>query len=559
MANGSAHPVLQFLRRLTDDEAGDPPDGELLARFAARRDEASFTALVQRHGAMVLAVCRRVLDNGHDAEDAFQATFLVLARQARSVAKPASVASWLYGVAYRTALRAKADAARRRAREREVPAMGAVDPVDEADRRDLQRLLDGELSRLPEKYRAPVVLCCLEGHTQDEAARRLGCPRKTVTTRLARALERLRRRLTRRGVVLSAAAVATVLGREAVATALPPALTEATIKAATLFGAGEAATGAVSARVATLTKEVLNAMWMHKVKTVGVMLLTVCALATAAGAFAYHLLAAEQPQAAKEEPPKAAVKGAEGPKEAPRKTDQEQLEGSWVLIAAEAGGTKAPPEELKKIDGKALFAGDKAVITQNGKTEELTFRLDPTKQPKEMNLILGKSEVHRAIYQLDGDTLKVCMSHPPQDRPTAFATKEGSKFPMLLVYKKTGESDQTTIQGTWTIVSIEAGGKVDDHITKGKLVFASDKMTHVKPDGTTGSQGTFKLDPTASPKELDGTALDGPNKDATFPGIYELDGDRLKFCFTQGFARPREFATQPGRKQLLYVLKRDTK
>src|SRR5262249_2233965 len=146
-------------------------DGQLLERFLARREESAFTALVQRHGPMVLGVCRRLLHNEHDAEDAFQATFLVLVRKAASIVPREMVGNWLYGVAYRTAQEAKAEAARRRAREQQVKDMpprqaAATERLDE-----LRALLDQELSRLPDKYRVPVVLCDLEGRTRKEAAR----------------------------------------------------------------------------------------------------------------------------------------------------------------------------------------------------------------------------------------------------------------------------------------------------------------------------------------------------------------------------------------------------
>ena len=200
--------------------------------------------------------------------------------------------------------------------------------------------------------------------------------------------------------------------------------------------------------------------------------------------------------------------------------------------------------------------GDKAVIHQGGKVEEAHFKIDSAKQPKEMNLVLGFTEVHQAIYQLEGDTLTICKTHPPETRPSTFATKAGSKWPMLLVYKKTAESDHAKLQGTWTIVSVEAGGKPDDKVTKGKIVFSKDTMTHVLPDGKK-RPATFKLDPTKTLKEMDATALDGPNKDATFPAIYELEGDSLKLCVAGTWSRPTAFATEPGRKLMVYVLKRD--
>ncbi len=558
MADGHAHPALRFLRRITAaGRGGGTPDGELLARFAARNDEAAFAALVRRHGPMVFGVCRRVLHDPHDAEDAFQATFLVLVSRAGALGRPELLGNWLYGVANRTALKARADAARRRERERQARAAAGADPADEAAGRDLRRVLDEELNRLPPKYRTPVVLCYLEGQTQEEAARRLGCPRKTVTTRLARACERLRARLTRRGVALPAGAVAATLSEQVFASAVPPALAGATLKAAALFAAGQAAAaGLDSPRVAALTNEVLRTMSMARLKTAGVMLLAACVLGTAVGVYSYGTPAADPP-VAQAGPPEPVARAAGQPPAAPQKTDQERIQGTWELVGAEVDGAKASADKVREIGGSALFAGDRAIFKQGGNVEEITFRLDPTKQPKEMNLIVGMTEVHRAIYRFDGDTLTVCKSHPPAERPTAFASKAGAKWPMLLVYKKTAEPDLARMQGIWTIVTIEAGGKADDKVTRGKIVIAGDTLAHVKPDGTTGSRGTIKLDPTKRPKEVDMTAQDGPNKDATFPAIYELDGDRLKFCMSYTWARPKEFATQPGHKQLLYVLQRD--
>src|SRR5262249_51915394 len=147
----------------------DLSDGELLQRFARQREEGAFTALLQRHGPMVLGVCQSVLHDAHDAEDAFQATFLVLVRQPGAIGKPASVASWLHGVAYRIALRARAACARRRFQERQVVPMPARELQDEVVWRDLRPVLHEEVERLPERYRMPFVLCYLEGKTNEEA------------------------------------------------------------------------------------------------------------------------------------------------------------------------------------------------------------------------------------------------------------------------------------------------------------------------------------------------------------------------------------------------------
>src|SRR5262249_34111246 len=159
-------------------------DRQLLQRFASGHDETAFTALVGRHGPMVLGVCRRVLHSIHDAEDAFQATFLVLARKAGSVRQPDALGNWLYGVAYRTALEARTRAAKRRARERELAEEPPVEPGGAIDWSDLRAVLDGEVNRLPDKYRSPFVLCYLEGRTNEEAARLLRCPKGTILSRL---------------------------------------------------------------------------------------------------------------------------------------------------------------------------------------------------------------------------------------------------------------------------------------------------------------------------------------------------------------------------------------
>jgi RNA polymerase sigma factor (sigma-70 family) len=194
MGNGHWGTVLERLRTLAGASGADADaDGPLLERFTVRRDEAAFEALLRRHGPLVLGVCRRVLQNSHDADDAFQATFLVLARKAAALDKSGSVANWLYTVAYHIALRARADATRRRAQERELPAMPTTEPSADALWRDLRPVLDEELNRLPEKHRAPVVLCYLEGKTNVEAARLLGWTKGTVSGRLARAREVLQR------------------------------------------------------------------------------------------------------------------------------------------------------------------------------------------------------------------------------------------------------------------------------------------------------------------------------------------------------------------------------
>src|SRR6516162_6428863 len=204
--------ILRHLRsRLTEERS----DAELLQRFAAHQDEEAFAALVERHGALVLEVCRRILHDTHDAEDAFQVTFLVLACKASSTRWQPTVGPWLYRVARQVALRARANAARRHAREKRAVPAPRPDPIDEADWRDSRPILEEELDRLPAKYRDPLILCCLEGKTHQEAAHLLGWPKGSISNHLARGRALLLQRLARRGITLPATVLTTVLARRA--------------------------------------------------------------------------------------------------------------------------------------------------------------------------------------------------------------------------------------------------------------------------------------------------------------------------------------------------------
>ena len=279
-------------------------DRQLLERFLRSRDEAAFEALMQRHGPMVLGVCRRVLGNGHDAEDAFQATFLVLVRNAGRVRRPDSLGNWLYGVAYRTALEARTAAARRRRKERQVADM-AGHRVDEGDAvGELREILDHELAKLPDIYRAAVVLCELEGKSHREAARQLGCPEGTITSRLARARKLLARRLARHGITSAAGGLGTLLARPALAAPVPRALAGSTLKAAAATATGQAtAVGVVSVRVISLTEGVLKAMFLSKLKATFPAVLAAAVLVGGLTVAAFRNEAAGQPPSRSGNPP----------------------------------------------------------------------------------------------------------------------------------------------------------------------------------------------------------------------------------------------------------------
>jgi RNA polymerase sigma factor (sigma-70 family) len=244
-------------------------EGQLLDRFVARRDDAAFEALVARHGPMVLAVCRSLLRDPNDVDDAFQAVFLVLVKRAGSVRHRDLLGPWLHGVARRVALRARTEAARRRDR-----TTAGVEPSrpfdDDLDRQDMRASIHAEIDRLPASYRAAIVLCYFEGRTHEEAARELGWPVGTVRGRLARARDLLRGRLARRGIGLAPAALLSALAREAEA-AVPGVLLESTTKAAALAAAGPlasllATSTLVSSRALILAQGVLPVMSASKIK-----------------------------------------------------------------------------------------------------------------------------------------------------------------------------------------------------------------------------------------------------------------------------------------------------
>jgi RNA polymerase sigma factor (sigma-70 family) len=280
-------------------------DKELLDRFARERDEVAFTAVLHRHGPMVLRVCRRVLRNSHDAEDAFQATFLLLARKASAKGWHDSVANWLYQTAYHLALKARAAATRRSAHEARAGSKTRRDPLDDLTGRELQAVLDEELTRLPEKYRVPLVLCYLEGTTRDEAAQQLGWPLSTLGLRLEQGRDRLRGRLERRGLMFSAALSAALITERASAATLSSAFLASTVRAASLVAAGKTATGAVSASVVCLLQEGLKTFVATKLTIAAVLLVALTALTIGGGMWARQPVAAELPL------PESATKGQE--------------------------------------------------------------------------------------------------------------------------------------------------------------------------------------------------------------------------------------------------------
>ncbi len=332
MSDAPLHTVIRRLHRLARPEGvAGLNDDALLRRFVSDRDEAAFEVLVWRHGGAVLALCRRLLGDAHDAEDAFQAAFLTLARRAGSIARRQAVAAWLCRVAFRIALKLRA---RRRRQAGPCPPpdeLPAREGTPDLIWRDLRPVLDEEINGLPEKYRVPFLLCYLHGKTHVEAAEELGWPQGTVATRLAGARERLRDRLTRRGVTLSCAALTTLLADHAAAAATPARLVVATVRAAVRFGAGAPAAGLVSAQAAELTRQALTRLALARWRFAAALLLALGLLAGGAG------LAFRQPGAAHASAPQSGrAEAKEGGEEraAPRRLSGKVVDGAGRPVAA---------------------------------------------------------------------------------------------------------------------------------------------------------------------------------------------------------------------------------
>jgi RNA polymerase sigma factor (sigma-70 family) len=347
---GTAH-ANDFFRHLTRGLAAEPQgedsDRRLVERALAGRDELAFQAIVRRHGPMVYRVCWRVLQHPQDAEDAFQAAFLILARKLRSVRNHASLASWLHGVGHRVALKARAQAGARRRHEQQAARPDAR-PPEEVTWRELRAALDGELIRLPEKWRLPLVLCYLEGRTQDEAAGELGWSKSTLRRRLEEARTALACRLGGRGLGWPAA-LAAVLVSDCLTTAAPaPGLVAATVDAAAGVAAGKLVATAAPARVAALTEGVLKTMLLNRLRMATAVLAFLSLVTAGVGGLSYKAPVPtghfQEAQPVQQQAPPPAVQDARPLVEKARELDEAKLrhkEAAAVLEMAQRNLQKA--------------------------------------------------------------------------------------------------------------------------------------------------------------------------------------------------------------------------
>ncbi len=537
-------------------------DGEVLTAFVESRDPCAFADLVKRHGPMVLGVCRRVLRHAQDAEDAFQATFMVLARKAAAVSPRNAVGNWLYGVAFQTGVRARAIIMKRKARE-SVGASIVESSKSERVWDDVAVVLDEELARLPEHYRAMIVLCDVEGRTRADAAAHLGCPEGSVSSRLSRARKMLARRLVKRGVTLSAGALAAMVGQYANAAALPVSLMRGAIEAAGLAAAGSTLANVVPPAVITLTDGVIKAMIVSNLKSIAVTVLAI-SLVGFGGFAGYRQATGQEPgqpktaekHAAKDKPNQGRLNEVNEKKNA--SNDVKRLQGDWVLLDLQQTNHEATKEEkefLKKGGWKVTITGDNIIHSPD--KSEITYRLDLTKTPKVLEWLEDGKVVAKAIYELNGDDLRFCQGRRAEageepEPPADFDIKKAAPgtFPTLFVLKRDTakpaekanptEKDETKLLiGRWVSKSVTTTKIPKERIMETpKYVWTFD--AHGMKTQSSSTDFRYTLNQQGKPKELN---IIG-NK-VLLLCIYELNGDALKVGFflfgSSEVSRPKGF------------------
>jgi RNA polymerase sigma factor (sigma-70 family) len=492
MAVAQLGTIREVFDRVRDSAARG--DGELLARYRRDRDQDAFGSLVRRHGPMVLGVCRRVLRDSHAAEDAFQATFVVLARKADAVRPPERLAPWLYGVAYRTALKARGRAFRRQQVEQAYASEVANRPAPASDgAAELLPVIDEQLHALPEKYRTPLVLCALQGLNKAEAAERLGLPEGTVSSRLARAREMLRDRLTRRGVAVPAAALAGLLAADSLRAAVPAALADASG-----FGAG---TALASPTVLSLADEVTRSMTLLKLKAV-------CAVALCAtlagGGFGLYAIHADEKKPAKPAGDKPAAR-LDGEKPKPTNPDGQKpaqprlrksggqvagvnaKEGTLMLAIKGDGGiverlVKVAPGAKVFIDNKEAKLADvpknsfAALLLAAGKEGELPTATEVrvtgrtasgVVKEASANGIALQSEKKPQEFKIDSGTKVTVNGKPakatdlkPGDRVVVVLKADDSAALSVAAGEKRGDGDKLRPEGERPAKGRQFGGRV---------------------------------------------------------------------------------------------------
>jgi RNA polymerase sigma factor (sigma-70 family) len=551
---------------------GELSDAQLLDRFTTGDGpsaDIAFAALVARHGPMVLRTCRAVLHDGNDVEDAFQATFLVLIRRYGTLRVDESLAPWLHRVASRVAMRSQIDSTRRRRHEQQAAASRG-ESCESGEPQDRGPILHAEIDRLPARYRGPVVLCDLEGLTHEQAARQLGCPVGTVKSRLARARERLRTRLTRRGIV-PAGGLGALLAEQSAA-AVSPTLARATVCAASRFTTlGQSATGTVPAAVVTLAERVVNTMSLNMMAKQFAWLLV--GAAVAAGAI---VLGAANPAPG----PAAIALAAPILPEKPVLRELQPFQGFWKMELCDtaAEGFGAELREVRKW--RWTVKGDQIIWARQGEEWKMSLEVDPTRKPKEIDLTYLSGPYKGAkclgMYEwggIDGKTLMISIQDPGANvpRPNAIrmtGTSQNSLIFLRKIEPVDPEKERAAFQGTWTfkIAQTDAWpiptGNGPDKTGQGserQWIVKGNEITWISPDGQK-VRVRFTIDPNKVPRQLDFTFVSGPHKGVASLGVYEwggVDGNQLHLCMVDpgsNAPRPKDISYKSNGERSLIVL-----
>lgn len=552
------------------------PDGELLARFAQCDDHPAFETLLRRHGAMVYGVCRRILANA-DADDAFQATFLILIRKARSL-RSGQLGPWLYGVACRVAMKARSRAARFAEFRAEVAEM-IPDPTAPVEVPDWLPILDAELAALPAKYRDALVLCELQGASRAEAAKALGVREGTLSSRLARGRELLRKRLLKHGTLLPNGGLVALLSENGAGRASVPAALLSKTSELSKMATGASA-GAVPVGAARLTDEVLKSMFLMKLRVASVAGLAALMLVVGAAAAAWSSdsgAAAEQTSATKGmTPPETPgdvlpLLGAKPPEwgairglrdlhfagERDKRTalpDREAFQGLWVLEKLDSGkDTQAGKDVVGKI--QLLVAGDVWWFLDGNKAgcvRPIQVKFDSAKNPKwiDMSGLDDTGKIARGIYEFDGDKLRICMSDGSDARPAEFATGLDSPLSMLTFGhgKMPVAVGEKTLLGSWEGAARRLMEPEDDFRLATQRVEVLDgylfAQSSARELGGEWFGGKYTVDATKNPKWIDVELIGGLAGDdlTRLYGCYEVADGRLKLALgSKRATRPLEF------------------
>jgi RNA polymerase sigma factor (sigma-70 family) len=585
MATAQMDTVIRHLRRAVLGQDGAAcTDGQLLASFIDQKDEAAFELLVRRHGSMVFGVCRRIIDNHHDAEDAFQATFLVLARRASSVRPRERVANWLHGVALRTAMKARTMARKRRGREKQVTEMPEPEAPQQRQCCDLQPLLDQELNGLPENYRLAILLCDLEGKAIKEAAQQLGWPQGSLAGRLARGRKLLAMRLASRGVVLSAGSLALVVSQNVASAGVPISLMSSTVEAACIIAAGQATVaGVVPSKVAVLTEELVTTMLLTKLKAWSLPLVALGLLGVVGSGAAVLVGQTTSTQTKGDQPPRPE---ASRPSALPEKGVERPAGDAAVGYVRVDRNPKAPATPYRALFTKALdvVSGHFEQITS---ADAFTGRIEALQPVGKRKVILeirttdegvfaiwvrvlneaGKDRTgseldleRRILRQLDAQSGDLLPVPPATGGSQARQTDEQPKnkaAPNLPTASQRGnklDDDLAKLQGTWLLVLHHWKGR-DVDPGPATLSFKSDACTVIRKNG----KATWRIKLGAAKKPEQPKQIDFLAGDAKTPGIYKLEGTTLLICQgPDGKDRPSEFAAGAESDDELFVFRRLT-